>query len=141
VQEVEPSLIYVVGRVNQGILREMRTILGEWDLSPQEYTALSVLGVRPGLSNAQLARRALVTPQSMIAILGRLQERGLVKRTADPAHGRILRTTPTRKGKALLDKADSAIREMQDRILSAVPLSQQKVALQTLMSAMRELSR
>jgi len=141
VQEVEPSLIYVVGRVNQGILREMRSILADWDLSVQEYTALSVLRARPGLSNAQLARRALVTPQSMIAILGKLQDRGLVRRSADPTHGRILRTVLTRKGMTMLTKADPAIGGMQQRMLAEVPPTQQKVALKALMSAMRQLSR
>ena len=64
----------------------MRARLAEWELSVQEYTSLSVLGARPGLSNAQLARRALVTPQSMIEILSKLESRGGVGRAP---------TTPT----------------------------------------------
>jgi hypothetical protein len=51
-----------------------------------------VLRARPGLSNAQLARRSLVAPQS---ILAKLERRGLVGREVDPGHGRILRATPT----------------------------------------------
>ena len=58
--------IYAVGRFNQGIRREMRTRLKAFSLTVQEFTTLSVLAARPGFSNAQLARRALVTPQSMI---------------------------------------------------------------------------
>src|SRR5579884_698603 len=89
------SLIYVIGRVNQGIRRRMRTSLAQWNLSVQEFTALSVLSSRPKLSNAQLARRALVTPQAMIEILSKLESRGLVRREVDPAHGRILRAELT----------------------------------------------
>jgi DNA-binding MarR family transcriptional regulator len=85
----EASLIYIVGRVNQGVRREMRARLAPLNLSVQEYTALSVLRARPGLSNAQLARRSLVTPQSMIEILAKLERRGLVKRAVDPEHARI----------------------------------------------------
>src|SRR5919206_377822 len=76
----EASFIYMVGRVNQGIRREMRARLSQCELSVAEYTTLSVLAARPELSNAQLSRRALVTPQSMIEILGQLEERGLVRR-------------------------------------------------------------
>ena len=36
------------------------------------YTALSVLRAQDGLSNAQLARRSLVTPQSMSEVLALL---------------------------------------------------------------------
>jgi len=58
----EFSLAYVIGRVDHGIRREMRRRLTDHGLSVQQYTALSVLRSRPGLSNAQLARRSLVTP-------------------------------------------------------------------------------
>src|ERR1700692_4871710 len=111
----EASLLYVVGRVNQGIRREMRERLAEWDLSVQEYTALSVLQTRPGLSNAQLARRALITPQSMIEILAKLERRTLVARQVDPGHRLILRATLTPAGQELLKAADPAIRAIQDQ--------------------------
>ena len=83
--------VYVVGRVNQGIRRELQARLAAWGLSIAELTALSALARRPGLSNAQLARRAMVTPQSMIEILSALEARGLVRRELDPDHARILR--------------------------------------------------
>jgi DNA-binding MarR family transcriptional regulator len=120
----EASLIYVVGRVNQGIRREMRARLAEWQLGVQEYTALSVLRTRPGLSNAQLARRALVTPQSMIEILAKLENRGLVRRDVDPDHGRILRAELTCEGQALLSAADPAILAIQEQMLADVPACQ-----------------
>ena len=70
-------LIYIVGRVDQGIRQEMRLRLAEWDLSVPEFTALAVLKRRPGLSNAQLARRVRwVRPQSMNEILVKLEDRG-----------------------------------------------------------------
>jgi hypothetical protein len=39
----DPSLIYIVGRVTQGIKTQMRSALAAWDLSISEYTTLSVL--------------------------------------------------------------------------------------------------
>ncbi len=135
-----PSLIYVVGRVNQGIRREMRTRLAEIGLSVQEYTALSVLSARPGLSNAQLARRSLVTPQSMIEILARLESRGLLARQVDPRHARILRATLTAKGLELLKSADPAVAAVQEQMLADVPEGDRKVVLDGMLSAMNRLS-
>jgi len=60
--EPRPTLVYVVGRVNQGVRRELRKALSPWRLTVPELTTLSVLRTRPGLSNAQLSRRALTTP-------------------------------------------------------------------------------
>jgi DNA-binding MarR family transcriptional regulator len=135
-----PSLIYVVGRVNQGIRREMRTRLAECGLSVQEYTALSVLSARPGLSNAQLARRSLVTPQSMIEILSKLERRGLVRREVDPKHARILRGMLTRKGHDLLEVADPAVAAVQEQMLADVPERDREVLLEGMRSAMNRLS-
>jgi DNA-binding MarR family transcriptional regulator len=135
-----PSLIYVVGRVNQGIRREMRTRLAECGLSVQEYTAMSVVSARPGLSNAQLARRSLVTPQSMIEILSRLERRGLVTREVDPKHARILRAQLTRKGHELLEVADPAVAAVQEQMLADVPERDRVVVLEGMRSAMNRLS-
>jgi DNA-binding MarR family transcriptional regulator len=136
----DASLIYVVGRVNQGIRREMRKRLAEWSLSVQEFTALSVLDARPGLSNAQLARRALVTPQSMIELLARLEQRGLVKRNVDPAHRLILRAELTAEGRELLRAADPAIRAIQDEMLVDVPAHEREAATSVMLRAMSALS-
>jgi DNA-binding MarR family transcriptional regulator len=130
----EASLIYALGRVHQFVSREMRLRLAPWELTVQEYTALSVLRARPGLSNAQLARRSLVTPQSMLEILAKLERRGLLGREVDPGHGRVLRATPTPAGLALLTRADPDVAAIQDEILAAVP-SDQREAVQTGMRA------
>jgi DNA-binding MarR family transcriptional regulator len=139
--EHESSLIYAIGRVDHGIRREMRALLAEWQLSVQEYTALSVLRARPGLSNAQLARRSLVAPQSMIEILGKLERRGLVAREVDPSHGRILRAAPTRAGLALLARADPGVAAIGDELLADVPEHEREIVLATMREAMRRLSR
>ncbi len=132
--------MYAIGRVNQAIRREMRARLSEWNLSVQEYTTLSVLSSRPGLSNAQLSRRALVTPQTMIEILAKLERRGYVQREPDPDHGLILRGELTREGRALLRAADPVIQEIQDRMLSTVPERDQQAAVRAMYKAMENLS-
>jgi DNA-binding MarR family transcriptional regulator len=134
------SLIYVIGRVNQGIRRRMRTALAQWNLSVQEFTALSVLSSRPKLSNAQLARRALVTPQAMIEILSKLESRGLVRREVDPAHGRILRAELTPAARKLLAQAEPAILAIQEEMLADVPKGDRDAAMRAMGAAMVNLS-
>jgi DNA-binding MarR family transcriptional regulator len=130
----EASLIYAVGRVHQFVRREMAARLAPYQLTVQEYTALSVLRARPGLSNAQLARRSLVTPQSMLEILAKLERRGLVAREVDPHHGRIRRAVPTEAGITLLARADPGVESVQDEVLAGVP-SGQRAALEAAMRA------
>lgn len=130
----------MVGRVNQGIRREMRLRLARWGLSVREYTTLSVLDARPGLSNAQLARRAIIEAPSMIEVLAKLETRGLVKRDVDPANVKILRASLTEQGRELLRGADPAIQEIQDEMLAEVPQGEQEAALRVMRTAMDHLS-
>jgi DNA-binding MarR family transcriptional regulator len=136
----EASFIYMVGRVNQGIRREMRARLSECELSVAEYTTLSVLAARPELSNAQLARRALVTPQSMIEILGQLERRGLVRRQVDPDHGRILRATLTERGHDVLATATPGVDALNEELFAGVPARERRAALAAMRAAMENLS-
>lgn len=138
--EDAPALVYVIGRVNQGIRREMQGRLKEWGLTIPEYTTLSVLRRRPGLSNAQLSRRSMIMPQSMIEVLASLEERGLVRREVDPDHGRILRAELTDDGRAILERADPVIDAMEDAMLADVPARQRATVLKALISVMNRLT-
>jgi len=109
VPERQPSLIYVIGRVDQGVRRELRARLAPLALSVPDVTTLSVLRGRSGLSNAQLARRALITPQSMLEVLASLEQRGLLARRPDAANARIMRAELTPSGRRLLARADAVI--------------------------------
>ena len=135
----EISFVYVVGRLNHGIRKDMRAHLGEWALSVPEFTALSILRRRPGLSNAQLARRTMVTPQSMIEILAGLENRDLVRRTVDPNHGRILRSELTAEGGRVVVAAQLRIDAMQDELLDGLPDDQRQLMLDGMLEAMHRL--
>ena len=140
-QRPEPSLVYVIGRVSQGIRRELRERLSSCGLSVADVTTLSVLRGRACLSNAQLARRALITPQSMIEVLGSLEQRGLVRRRADPANARIMRAELTAAGRRVLARADAVIAALEDELLAGVAPQRRELVRGCLVSVMDELSR
>jgi DNA-binding MarR family transcriptional regulator len=138
--EDPPSLVYMIGRINQGIRRELQQRLVRWELSVPELTVLSVLQRRPGLSNAQLARRSMITPQSMNEIVAGLEQRGLVARRADPAHGGILQTRLTPAGRGLLRRVQPTVDELQDKLLAEVPSAEREIVIRGFAAAMRALS-
>ena len=76
--------------------KEIGRLVGPKGLSVAQYTTLSILRSRSGLSNAQLARRLWVTPQSMNEVISALERAGLIERVPDVANRRILRTALTR---------------------------------------------
>ncbi len=124
-------LAYLIGRLDRLVRRELEEVLADVDLSIAQYTAMSVLTRRPGLSNAQLARRSLVSPQAMNQALSALVDRGLIHRPSEP-RGRALAIELTADGQALLDRLDPAVDAAESRILGELPSTKREELLATL---------
>jgi len=116
----EPRLTYVIGRLDRALRRRLAAAVEPAGLTLPAYTALSVLQAQNGLSNAQLARRSLVTPQSMSEVLMLLVERGYVRRLPDPGHGRVIRTELTEAGRHALEQCDRAVDAVELEMLGDV---------------------
>ena len=110
---MEPRLSYLVGRLDRVLRRRLTAAVEPAGLTLPAYTALSVLRAQDGLSNAQLARRSYVSPQSMNETLQALEAMGLIKRRVDPDHARIRRTELTAKGRKLVDRCDDAVGDVE----------------------------
>jgi DNA-binding MarR family transcriptional regulator len=105
---MEQRLGHHIKRVEQELIAVKHSVLRPFNLNVPQYTALLALDAEPGLSGAVLARRCLVTPQTMSSVLATLERRGLVERKPHPIHGHILETRLTRSGRSLLNRADAA---------------------------------
>lgn len=110
------SVGYELKKVQHSLRLSMDAALKELDVTTPQYAALSVLAEEPGISNATLARRSFVTPQTMNQILVRLEAAGLVERRAHPEHGRVLQAYLTGEGERLRQecarRADAVERRM-----------------------------
>lgn len=134
-----PTLLYLVGRIDRVVRRSIDEVVRAHGLSVNQYTTLSVLDHRSGLSNAQLARRALVSPQSMNEVLLTLEQRGLVRRRAHPDHGRILQTRVTAKGRKVLAACDEEVREVEARMVADLSGEEQQALRTALLRGVRSL--
>lgn len=106
---VPPRVGYLVYRVERRLRARLDEAVNAHGVSTPEYITLSVLRERDGLSSAQLARWAFVTPQAMNLVISALEQRNLVRRRPDPRHRRILRASVTRRGLKVLERCDSAM--------------------------------
>jgi DNA-binding MarR family transcriptional regulator len=116
----EPRLSYLIGRLDRIVRRRLGEALEPAGLSLPAYTALSILRVHEGLSNAELARRSLVTPQSMTEALAGLVETGYVRRRPDPDHGRVLRVELTAAGRRALERCDRAVDAVERELFAGL---------------------
>jgi DNA-binding MarR family transcriptional regulator len=121
------------------VRRAIDDVVGAHGLSVNQYTTLSVLNRRSGLSNAQLARRALVSPQSMNEVLLALEKRGLVRRRAHPEHGRILQARLTAKGRRVLTACDEQVREVEARMVAGLSADEKTLLRNALLHSVHAL--
>jgi DNA-binding MarR family transcriptional regulator len=115
---MRPRVSYLVKRVERGIRSELDAALEPLGVSTPEYTALSVLRARSGLSSAQLARRAFVSGQAMNQIVISLERRGWLEREPDPLRAKILRARLTRQGSDELRDCDRATAYVERALLA-----------------------
>jgi len=137
---VENAVGYVLKQAAVALRSSLETALRPLHLTVPQYACLELLGQRPGLSNAELARGVFVTRQSMNVVLRGLEERGLVARPAIAPHGRELPTELTRAGRELLEAASSAVLEVQTTMCTGLTADRQRALLETLGVCIRNLS-
>lgn len=113
----------------QALRTRLDSGLREIGLTTPQYATLIFLKNEAGASNAVLARRSFVTPQTMQAILVALERAGYISRTAHPEHGRVQKTELTTRGRDVLEAASGIVADAEARLRAAsAPIDSQVVA-------------
>lgn len=128
---------YLIGRGDRLLRSELEHHLEGSELTLNEVTVLSVLVARPGLSNAGLARRSLVTPQAMHKVVRSLEAAGLIERTPSPNGGRSLQTTVTAKGTNVLAQAEDRMTHAEAAFLDPLDADEQRELRRLLLKVAR----
>jgi DNA-binding MarR family transcriptional regulator len=89
-------------------------------LTTPQYAVLSCVENQPGISNADLARAAFVTPQTTQGIIANLERDELVVRAADEKHGRILCTKLTTKGRKVLERSHRVVGIIEKELVKGI---------------------
>ncbi|GAA3101291.1 MULTISPECIES: MarR family winged helix-turn-helix transcriptional regulator [Nonomuraea] len=122
--ELGRSVGYQLKRVQAALRAAMDGVLRAHGLTTPQYSCLDVLGQRPGLSNAELARAVFVTRQSMNVLLQHLQETGLVERPSTAPSGRALPARLTEAGRRRLAAAKADVLAVERRMNSPLAPNQ-----------------
>jgi len=128
----EHTASYLIGRTDRIVRAQLDEVLVGTGLSIAEFTALSVLARRPGLSNARLARRSLVSPQAMHKVVRSLECAGFVSRVRAPEGGRALATTITSTGERMVREILPLIEAAEDRMLHALDADERRELMRLL---------
>ena len=109
----EGHLGYLLRQAAAAHRHRMDKALADLAITPPQFAVLTMLRAYPGASNADLARLALLTPQTVSVIVANLERAGLIGRRRHEAHGRIQHLELTEAGAALLNEATERVGEVE----------------------------
>ncbi len=126
-KSARPRLIYLVNNLNLLVRRMLDERLKPHNLGGLQYTILTLIRDRDGISSAELSRRFFVTPQTMNESVTGLERRGLIARTESETNRRILIARVLPEGLALLETCDRIADEVEAEVFSDLSADKQDV--------------
>ncbi|GAA1123744.1 MarR family winged helix-turn-helix transcriptional regulator [Citricoccus alkalitolerans] len=117
---IDGWFIYMIKLLDTGLRPEVERIAGSHGFTAAQYTALTVLLSRPGITSSELARRSFVRAQSMAGTVGPLIQQGLISRAPDPDNARRLLLHATPRGRAAVTGLQCEVAALQDRLVTGL---------------------
>ena len=113
-------LAYLLRQAQAATRLAMERSLADLGVTSPQFVVLTMLKAYPGLSGADLARVAMLTPQTVGVIIRNLERDGAIRKNPHPVHGRVLQWTVTRRGAALLDRCRRHAQSVERRLAAGL---------------------
>ncbi|WP_192252493.1 MarR family winged helix-turn-helix transcriptional regulator [Mesorhizobium silamurunense] len=108
--------------------------LDEFGVTQPQFATLTILSAYPGISNADLARLAVLTPQTVSVIVGNLERAGSLVRKPHAVHGRIQHLDLSDSGRALLKKCRERVQKLERELTAGLSANEERAVRRWLVS-------
>lgn len=125
-------LINRLRRVQQRAVAIFSEHIGDGQVTPTQWAALTTLKERGALSQNQLGRLTNMDPATTQGVVLRLADRKLVDRRPDPADRRRTNVSLTSAGQALVAGLESNAASVNERVLEKLSLAERRTLAQLL---------
>jgi DNA-binding MarR family transcriptional regulator len=119
-----PFLLYRTAQASHALANEM---LAEIGLSARQVGILTLISERQPMTQTALGAELEIDRTTMVDLLDRLEERGLVERRRDPTDRRAFRIHPTEAGLVAKAEAIRILDEQQAAFLEPLSNSDRRV--------------
>lgn len=116
--ELDGLLGFHLRLAQAALYRDFATSLGKLDLTQRQFATLELVRANPGASQVDLAQVLTLDRPAMMAVVDRLEQRGLVLRERSARDRRRQEIRLTESGAALLEQATRRVRRHDARFLS-----------------------
>lgn len=108
-QDASPRAFFQVLKLHQLVYASLEKALAQQELTPPQYTSLSLIRYHEPITPAELSRKLGITAQSALETVKYLEARGLISRAAIPNNKRSISLYLTDEGRLALVLADRLV--------------------------------
>src|SRR5262245_44387224 len=130
---IEEQVIVALRRITRAVDIHSRLLQREFGVTGPQLSTLRVVHRLQPVTTGALARSACIGYATLTGVLDRLEERGYVSRTRDPADRRSVILNMTKAGESLLQSAPSLLQNRFRDELERLPESEKAALLQNLL--------
>jgi MarR family transcriptional regulator, lower aerobic nicotinate degradation pathway regulator len=112
---------FLIRRMHQIHLALFAEECAAFDITPVQYSIMTVAGAQPKLDQAKLAYEVGVDRATLANVVARLEEKNFIKRSPCSTDKRLKLVTLTTRGATLLEKMHAPVQRAHDRTLEALP--------------------
>lgn len=111
---------YLLRQASAAVRLATERALEDLGVTQPQFLVMTMVNAYPGCSSADVARLAMLTPQTISLIVGNLEKAGRLKRTNSPVHGRVQHMALTEDGVALLAQCRERVRGIERRLAAGL---------------------
>lgn len=129
---VEEQIGFNLRRAHQRASLLFEEVMGRFDITPQQFTALVKLDDVGQASQNELGRMVAMDPATTFGVISRLKKQNLITQRADPADGRRVRLNLTAEGATKVAQMRAVAADVTRRTLEPLSPSEARTLLRLL---------
>ncbi|MBN1818371.1 MAG: MarR family transcriptional regulator [Sedimentisphaerales bacterium] len=109
--------------------RQTNSFLASFGLTADQFVLLALLTEQDGITQQELTQRAWSDPNTIRAMLVRMERNGFLVREKHPTDGRARKVILKQKGRQAYTELSEEIRPLQDVLVSPFPLGDAEILI------------
>jgi DNA-binding MarR family transcriptional regulator len=111
---------YLLRQASVALRTRVERELADLGVTQPQFVVLTMVAAYPGLSNADLARLSLLTPQTVSVIVANLKRAGALASKPHAVHGRIRHLRLTAHGERALTRCKVRVETLEEGLVAGL---------------------
>ena len=129
---LESLLGYNARRATLSIIGLFLERMAAYDLRPVDFSILSLIMHNPGITSRQLCTTLGILPPNLVAMVGALDQRSLIRRAPHRSDGRAMSLYLSRAGEKLMREAEQTAADLEREASARLSASERRTLIRLL---------